>query len=349
MNFDGLLMPTPLWLEYTRIKQAVAAQKRPLSPNLDLSQMSMYSNSLTTPAPPVDVPQVTVNTSKLNISLFRESDEIEAQDFDHRIKQSLLSKKRPKAETPLKRSIASLKKSVEDLKVSSKAIYHSLSGLSNTSRASLSSPTPREMVKTRMTRIKPRSYTQPAVLTDTGTQIDPGLAQIPTGETSESMRKLSFSIMDGKRDLTPFLVAEEEDTVRSYVEEAASTAGSAATPSKFRGSGQKIDPVWPSEMSIKRSNTSECLTSSAERRKSVAYYIKVNNVNGRYYDATGQELVLGKTTNQGISLKGKETNGGFRLFASAQECMNCDTQQLSPRKGSRTCMMKVTASGPSLR
>jgi hypothetical protein len=231
---------------------------------------------------------------------------------------------------------------VEYLKKRSKEITKSLSEISTSAKLCLALPSPQALVATRLASI--RTIIRPLPLIDTGTQADPLPAHIPTGDSSEGSDKLSFSIADGKRDLWPLLVHEEEHMEQSFEGEIGSTTGSLTTPGKRKEVGN-----CPVERKRKRAYTTSEVLTPVESGKPPVYYLKVMGVNGKYYDASGVELVLGKPVSQGIVLKGKETTGGFRLFSSAQECMNSEIQSASPRKGSRIGLMKVSASGPSLR
>ena len=343
MDVSRQILPIPLWLEYSRLKRSLA-QRRQSSPNLDISQVSLHHSCLAE-GPHLCTQKHAGNPSDLSISLSGDEEKVEKQGFLPQTSKEVGGVRLKSRESGLKRSITTLQKSVADLKKSSREIYKHLSHLSISSRMSTPTPVPffTLLSRTRST-VTAHPKSQPSV--DIGTQIDPPGAPIPVTETSDSVGKLSFSLADGKPELLPLLISEEGDTGHSFAEEIASTAGSIATPAKFKGRGQKRENTEPG---FKRSSTMTSLPSSIETRTAMVYYLKVATVNGRYFDTSGVELVLGRPINQGIVLKGKDTTGGFRLFTSAQECMNSDVQPASPRKGSRVGLMKVSASGPSLR
>lgn len=347
MDVSRPILPLPLWLEYSRLKRSLA-QHRQSSPNLDISQVSLHHSCLAE-APCQPTLRAEDSPSDPSISLSDNEAEVCKPRLQPQVTKDVGDVGLKSRESPLKRSITTLKRSVADLKKSSQKIYKHLSHFSISSRAC--TPTPLPLFSALLSRTRPPVTLHPKSLpsVDIGTQIDPPGVPVPAIETSNSVGKLSFSLADGKPDLLPLLISEEENTGHSYAEEGASTAESIATPAKVKGIGQKRETLWHTEPGFKRSNTMTSLPSSTEARTAAVYYLKVAVVNGRYYDTSGTELVLGRQANQGIALKGKDTTGGFRLFTSAKECMNSDLQPASPRKGSRVGLMKVSASGASLR
>jgi len=236
------------------------------------------------------------------------------------------------SESPLKCRLTALHRSVEAMKKRSQILTQNLSEFSASASLALSPPSPRSRVTTRLACLG--SNASPSAVS-IATQADP---RIPLCDASDHSENFSFSIAERKPDLWPLLGLAEEPSF-----EVASTAGSSVTPTKRKGG------VWPAERSIKRAYTTDGVALSAERRKPTMYFLKVVKVNGKYYDASGVELVLGKPVTQGIVLHGKATTGGFHLFVSAQECMNSEMQCVSPHKDSRIGLMKVSAFGPSLR
>ena len=324
MDMKSTLFPPSLELENSGAKLSTA-----FAPSI--RQFSL-SSSLQSPNPPLST-----------CSAFSCDDagevEGEASPIYREKTQEMIRESR---DNSLKRNISVLKRSVEYLKKRSKKITKSLSKFSTSSKLCFALPSPQALVATRLASI--RTILRPLPLIDTGTQVDPSAAHIPMGDSYEGSDKLSFSIIDGKKDLWPLLVHEEEHMEQSFEGEIGSTTGSLTTPGKRKEGGN-----YPVERKRKRAYTTNEVLTPVENGKSPVYYLKVNGVNGRYFDASGVELVLGKPVSQGIELKGKETTGGFRLFSSAQECMNSEIQPVSPRKGSRIGLMKVLASGPSLR
>lgn len=342
-------LPIPLWLEYSRTKRALAAQRHKSSPSLNINHTSLHQSRLAEGPAPSSTLKPVGNASNFSISLSEDEGEIAGRDYGQQARVEVAGIQRKSQESALKRSITTLKRSVVDLKKSSQEIYKHLSSLSTSSPRPTPSPLPSLRSLLSRTQLRATFHPKSLSLVDTGTQIDPAEALPPAVDTYERVGKRSYTPAENKPDLLPLLLSEEEYTQHSFAEEIASTAESTVTPTKGKGIGQKRESMCRTEPSCKRSNTMTSLISPAEPRKSASYYMKVANVNGKFYDSSGLELVLGKPINQGIKLEGTETSGGFRLFTSAQECMNSDLQPASPRKGSRVGLMKVSASGPSLR
>ena len=342
-------LPIPLWLEYSRTKRALAAKRHQSSPHLNINHTSLQHSCLAQGPPPTSTLKPVGIATDFSISLSEDEGEIAGRDYERQARVEVAGTQRKSQDSALKRSITTLKRSVADLKKSSQEIYKHLSSLSTSSPRPTPSPMPSLSSLLSRTQLRATFHPKSLSLVDTGTQIDHARAHPPAVDTYESVGKWSNLPTENKPDLLPLLLSEEEYTQHSFAEEIASTAESTVTPSKGKGIGQKRESMCHTEPSCKRSNTMPSLVSPAEPRKSTNYFMKVASVNGKFYDSSGLELVLGKPINQGIRLQGPETSGGFRLFTSAQECMNSDLQPASPRKGSRVGLMKVSASGPSLR
>ena len=333
MDFSPCPLPIPLWLEYSRVKYGLSPKPRtsPLFP------------SHTEPHSLLQDPTASVDYVKPYLSASISPD------------KTLLmpSGKTASPPNPLKHSIQTLKQSVQKLKRNSQELYRDIADLGRKAASAYSSPThsranvhSKFLFSSRLEVTQKLQFSQSKV--EKSTQVDPGVYITPN-ETLESMGKLlSFSqLAESKKSAqTPSIPeADISDTESAHSAENMTFDGSPRSvpasrpeePKRFAGQKRHLTFVKPSNASADS--------------KSPAYYLKAVSLNGKYFtfDQNGVELVLGKQANQGITLKGKETEGGFRVFLTAKDAMSQENPKSTPKKGSRVCLMKIKPTGPSLR
>jgi len=340
MDFSPCPLPIPLWLEYSRVKYGL----RPLP------QSQPFFPSHTEPHSLVQDPSVSgdyIKAHKRHLSASISPD-----------KTLLLASGKPLAGTGpppnlLKQSIQTLKKSVQDLKRNSQDLSRNIAALGRNAVSAYSSPThSRANIHSRFLFPSRSEISQKLQFSlskeEKSTQVDPGHYQTPN-ETLESMGKLlSFSqLADSKKSAQTPSIPEAD----------ISDPDSAHSPDNmtFDGSPRSVPASRAEEpkrlTGQKRHLTFVKPTKAFSDPKSPFYYLKAVNINGKYFtfDQTGMELTLGRQANQGITLKGKETEGGFRVFVSPKDAMSQENPKSTPKKGSRVCLLKVTPTGPSLR
>lgn len=339
MDFSPCPLPIPLWLEYSRVKYGL--------PPLPLTRPFFPCH--TEPHSLLQDPAASVDYIKPRNHHFSAS---LSPDKTLILASGNASVGTGNPPNQLKQSIQTLKKSVRNLKRNSQDLYRNIASLGRNAVSAYSSPShSRANIHSKFLFPSRTEISQKLQLSlskeEKSTQVDPAHYQTPN-ETLESMGKLlSFSqLAEGKKAQTPSIPeADISDTESAHSPDNMTFDGSPrSVPASRAEEPKRIS-------SQKRHLTFVKPSSGSTDPKSPFYYLKAVNINGKYFtfDQTGLELTLGRQANLGITLKGKETEGGFRVFATAKDAMSQENPKVTPKKGSRVCLLKVKPAGPSLR
>ena len=339
MHMASSSLPIPLWLEYSHVKSDM--QSKQPSPPFFPSPLDAHS-LLHEPSTSAEDHFRKVPRPPLSISV--------SPDKTLLLSSGKTSMMLVSPTNPLKQSILSLKKSVQDLKRNSRDLYGKISELGRKAASTYSSPVrTKTHIYSKLALYARSDSTQRSHFSDSKEdkhiQADPNTHFITPNETMESVGKLlSFSQL-----------AESKKSAQTPSIPEADISDAESGQMTFDGSPRSVPGRQPEEIrrnsSQKRHLTFVKPSSVSDSKPPQYYYLKVVNINGKYH-LCGQlstELVLGKQANMGITLKGKDTEGGFRVFTSAQDAMGPESPKFVPMKGGRLCLMKVQATGPSLR